>query len=105
MGRPGDYNEIECCQCAASRRTHGALAMVDIRNVFSDNRVLSAADLSALLAFTAYVSRLCDRAVTFPHHRSDLSYSLPRVPHSRQRAMFRVCECNSVFFPCSVSGG
>jgi hypothetical protein len=46
--------------------------MVDIRNVFSDNRVLSAADLSALLAFTACASRLCDRGVTFPHRRSDL---------------------------------
>ena len=81
-----------------------ALAMVDIRNVFSDNRVLSAADLSALLAFTACASRLCDRGVTFPHRRSDL-IALLRVPIltvkgdvSRLRKQLRV-------FPGSVSGG
>src|SRR6476619_1299447 len=49
-----------------------ALAMVDIRNVFSDNRMLSAADSSVLLAFTACASRFCDCGVIFPHHRSDL---------------------------------
>jgi len=78
--------------------------MVDIRNVFSDNRVLSAADLSALLAFTACASRLVDRGVTFPHRRSDL-IALLRVPIltvkgdvSRLRKQLRV-------FPGSVSGG